>query len=139
MSNDRAGQPARIRKFNIEELLEPHPPRTNFYVAYVDGAYAIRVAKIRDTFPKHCHPNGDEAWFVYRGRLRIDSDWGPVELKSGEGTVIPKGIRHSPTCLEAGTLVLVMHIKEFQTVPLNESELAASGYMEIDAPLTDGG
>jgi mannose-6-phosphate isomerase-like protein (cupin superfamily) len=128
-----------FRKFNVEELLDPLPPRTNFNVASVDGAYIIRIAKIRDTFPPHHHPDGDEAWFVYRGRVRIDSESGSVELGAGEGTVIPRGLRHSPTCLEEGTLVLVTHTKGLHTVALSEAELASSGYTETDLYSTEGG
>ncbi len=119
-------------KFNLDELLEGLPPRTNFNVAYLDDAYAIRVAKIRGTFPRHFHSNGDEGWFVYKGRLRIDSDLGSIELGSGEGIVVPKDLQHSPTCLEEGTLVLIVNVKGFKTVPLDESELANSEYREID-------
>ncbi len=139
MRDVSAGQPSPFLKFNVEELLGPHPPRTNFNVASVDGAYVIRIAKIRDTFPAHHHPNGDEAWFVYKGRVRIDSDTGSVELTTGEGTVVSRGLRHSPTCLEQGTLVLVMHTRGLRTVALSEAELAASGYTETDLYSTEGG
>lgn len=137
--DDSAGQPSPFLKFNVEELLGRHPPRTNFNVASVDSAYVIRIAKIRDTFPAHHHPNGDEAWFVYKGRVRIDSDTGSVELTTGEGTVVPRGLRHSPTCLEQGTLVLVMHTRGLRTVALSEAEHAASGYTETDLYSTEGG
>jgi homogentisate 1,2-dioxygenase len=124
--------PTAIRKFSMEEMLGPHPPRTNFNVAFVDGLYAMRIAKIHGTFPRHYHPNGDEGWFVYRGRMRIESEIGTVELGPGEGTLIPKGVRHSPTCLEEGTLVLVINVRNFDMVPDDPSELAVSGFSETD-------
>ena len=72
---------------------------------------------IADTFPAHRHPDGDEGWFVYRGRVRIDSELGSAELGPGQGTVVPAGTRHSPTALEPGTIVLVFNRRDFQTVP----------------------
>jgi mannose-6-phosphate isomerase-like protein (cupin superfamily) len=122
-----------IRTFAIEELLAPHPPRTNLNVALVDGRYAMRIARLDGTFPRHHHPNGDEGWFVYRGRMRIDSELGSVELGPGEGALIPRGVRHSPTALTENTLVLVVNVRDFVTVPDDPSELAGAGYREIDA------
>ena len=129
---------ATIRKFSVEEMLAPHPPRTNFNVAYVDGLYAMRTARIEGTFPRHYHPNGDEGWFVYRGRMRIDSDIGAVELGPGEGTLIPRGVKHSPTCLEEGTLVLIINVRDFAVEPDDPSALAASGFSETDVAGDDG-
>jgi mannose-6-phosphate isomerase-like protein (cupin superfamily) len=119
-----------LRSFDIEELLAPHPPRTNLYVANLDGRYGIRTAKITGTFPMHHHPNGDEGWFVYRGRMRIDSEIGMTELGPGEGTVVPGGTRHSPTALEPGTIVLVFNERGLETIPDDAAALAASGYSE---------
>lgn len=121
---------SQLEPFNIEHLLAPHPPRTNLYVVNLDGRYGMRTAMITGTFPAHRHPNGDEGWFVYRGRMRIDSEIGIAELGPGEGTVVPAGTRHSPTALEPGTIVLVFNDRELQTIPDDPAALAASGYTE---------
>lgn len=119
-----------LPSFDIERLLAPHAPRTNLYVAHLDGRYGVRTAMITGTFPAHRHPNGDEGWFVYRGRMRIDSEIGTAELGPGEGTVVPAGTRHSPTALEPGTIVLVFNDRDLQTIPDDAAALAASGYTE---------
>ena len=124
-----------LPSFDIERLLAPLAPRTNLYVANLDGRYGVRIAKIAGTFPAHRHPNGDEGWFVYRGRMRIDSEIGIAELGPGEGTVVPAGTRHSPTALEPDTMVLVFNDRDLQTIPDDESALAASGYSEQDVAL----
>jgi len=123
----------KLTKFNVEELLAGAEPRRNFNVAYVDGAYAMRIAKVRGQFPRHHHPEGDEGWFIYKGRLRIESELGTVELGPGEGTLVPAGVRHSPTCLEEGTLVLVINRRDFEMVPDDPDALAGSGFSEEDA------
>jgi len=133
---DRAGPSADqlLAKFNIEELLGPHPPRTNFNVFFVDDQYALRIARVQDTFPAHRHLAGDEGWFVHRGRLRIDTEVGSVELSAGEGARIPRGMRHSPSSLEDGTLVIVINIRGL-TIEFEAGHDATSeGFREIDLP-----
>jgi mannose-6-phosphate isomerase-like protein (cupin superfamily) len=119
--------------FDIERLLAPVPPRTNIYVANIDGRFGVRTATIADTFPAHRHPDGDEGWFVYRGGVRIDSELGSAELRAGQGTVVPAGTRHSPTALEPGTIVLVFNRRDFQTIAEDAAALAAAGYSEHEA------
>jgi mannose-6-phosphate isomerase-like protein (cupin superfamily) len=126
------GDGAPLAKYNVAEVLSGHPSRTNFNVAFIDDRYAVRIAQIEGTFPEH-HHDGDESWYVQTGRLRIDSELGSIELRAGEGSVIPAGIRHSPTCLEPGTLVVIVNGKNFTTIPVSSSELAGSGYSEQDA------
>jgi quercetin dioxygenase-like cupin family protein len=103
------------QKFNIEEVLTGHPPRTNLNVIQLDGAYNVRVAEVTGRFPWHRHINGDEGWLVWKGRLRIDVDGEePVELGPGEVTTIPQGVTHSPLCLEPGTIVVVFNVDGFR-------------------------
>jgi mannose-6-phosphate isomerase-like protein (cupin superfamily) len=124
---------ASLTVFDIERLLAPHPPRTNIYVATIDGGFGVRVATLAGTFPAHHHPDGDEGWFVYRGRVRIDSELGSAELGPGQGTVVPAGSRHSPTALEPGTIVLVFNQRDLHTVAEDPAALAAAGYTEHEA------
>ncbi len=101
--------------FNIEATLEGHPPRTNFNVIRLDDSYNVRIAQVTGQFPWHRHLNGDEGWLIWKGRLRIDFEGGDyVELGPGDFTKVPVGVRHSPTCVEDGTIVVVFNIKDFQ-------------------------
>jgi mannose-6-phosphate isomerase-like protein (cupin superfamily) len=103
-----------IKKFNIEQKLSGHPPRTNFNVIQLDGKYNVRIAQVTGRFPWHDHPDGDEGWLVWKGRLRIDyHGGGSIELGAGEGTMIPRGLKHSPISLEEGTIVVVFNANGF--------------------------
>jgi mannose-6-phosphate isomerase-like protein (cupin superfamily) len=103
------------RKFNIEQVLQGHPPRTNFNVIQLDQRYNVRIARVTGRFPWHEHLNGDEGWLIWKGGLRIDIEGGGhVELREGEGVTIPKGLKHSPLALEEETVVVVFNIKDFQ-------------------------
>ena len=38
--------------------------------------------------------DGDECWFVHRGRGRVDTEFGPINFEPGDYVVIPKAITH---------------------------------------------
>lgn len=38
--------------------------------------------------------DGDECWFVHRGRGRVDTEFGPIEFEAGDYVVIPKAVTH---------------------------------------------
>jgi mannose-6-phosphate isomerase-like protein (cupin superfamily) len=118
---------------DIESLLAPHPPRTNFNLFWIDDAYTMRVATVDDAFPWHYHPQSDEGWLVLRGRLRIRTEIGDVELSKGQSTVIRSPLRHSPLALEHGTQVLIVNSRSFTTVYTERGvDDTAARYRELD-------
>lgn len=120
---------AQPTKTNLMELLAPHPPRTNFHVIAVDQDYTVRVAKTVGRFPWHFHPHGDEGWFVFEGRLRIDTEDGSVELGRGDFTVIPRGMRHSPDVLVPNTIVMIFNKRHLGMV-LDDPNADLGGFRE---------
>lgn len=109
-----------LTKTNIPQLLESAEPRLNFNLFWVDGAYTLRVAKIEGAFPWHYHPDSDEGWLVFHGRMLIRSESGSLELGPLEATMVPKRLHHSPLALEEGTLVGIINSRTFQTVYTEE-------------------
>lgn len=124
-----------IKKVNLLELLEGQPPRVNFHVIEVDQDYTVRVAKTAGRFPWHFHPHGDEGWFVYEGRLRIDTERGSIELGRGDFTTIPRGLRHSPEALLPNTIVIIFNRRELGMV-LDDPEVDLEGFQEKDITRT---
>ena len=121
------------RVIDIGSLLQPHPPRTNFNLFWIDGAYTMRVAIVEDAFPWHYHPESDEAWLVLRGRVRIRTEVGDIELGTGMATVVRSPLRHSPLALEEGTQVLIVNSALFTTVYTEPGvDHAAAGYRELE-------
>lgn len=121
------------QKTNLLELLAPQPPRTNFHIIRVDEHYSVRVAKVVGRFPWHFHPDGDEGWLVFEGRLRIDTVLGSVELGRGDFTVIPRGMRHSPEALAAETVVVIFNRRDLG-MALDEPGADLGGFQEHDVP-----
>jgi Uncharacterized conserved protein, contains double-stranded beta-helix domain len=101
----------KLTKTNIEELLAPHGPRKNFNIIKLDDdKYAVRVAKIHGRFPWHSHPYGDEGWLVWKGHMTINTEQGDIELREGDFTVIPKGLKHSPIAHIDNTIVVIFNL-----------------------------
>lgn len=127
-----------LQLFDIDELLDGIPARSNINVFHVDEKYALRIARVEGRFPEHRHPNGDEGWLVFRGRLRIDSELGSVELGAGQGALVPRGILHSPLCLEDDTIVVVINVRGLEVEPVDSEALAGAGYVERDLAVIRG-
>jgi mannose-6-phosphate isomerase-like protein (cupin superfamily) len=121
-----------LEKVDINSLLKPHPPRTNFNIFQVDGSHNVRVARIAGQYPWHFHPDHDEAWVILNGSVTIQTETEPLELTTGDAVRIPAGTRHSPKTSEDGTTVLIVNSKAFQTKYLYEDTDESAGYTEID-------
>ncbi len=57
--------------------------------------WVLKAAAFKGQFHWHKHSD-DEFFLVYKGEIVIDTENGPIELREGEGTVIPGGIKHRP-------------------------------------------
>jgi mannose-6-phosphate isomerase-like protein (cupin superfamily) len=119
-----------MNKINICKLLAPHPPRKNFNLFWVDGQYTLRVAKVKGTFPRHHHPDSDEGWFVYQGKVTIHTESEHIVLESGEAVMIPKTVVHAPTADIENSIVMIINGRNFATVFADAISLDDAGYSE---------
>jgi len=62
----------------------------------------VRMALVRGDYHWHQHTNGDELFYVIRGRMTIQMKppYSNITLSEGEMAVIPKGVEHCPTSKE---------------------------------------
>ena len=74
-------------------------------VAYIND-WVLRAAAIKGEYHWHTHDD-DEFFLVYRGQITIDTENEPIDLGEGEGTVIPKGIRHKPRAAERAVILMI--------------------------------
>lgn len=74
-------------------------------VAYIND-WVLRAAAVKGEFHWHQH-NDDEFFLIYKGNIVIDTDKGAIELKEGEGVVIPKGMQHRPRATERAVVLLL--------------------------------
>lgn len=75
-------------------------------VARINGRI-LRVAVMKGEYHWHHHPHDGELFLVLKGHLTIETEKGTITLKKGDGTVIPKGVRHKPEAKER-TVVLLL-------------------------------
>ncbi len=78
-------------------------------VAYIND-WVLRAAAIKGDYHWHTH-NDDEFFLIYKGRIVIDTENGAIELKEGEGTVIPKGVQHKPRAEERAVILMIEPVR----------------------------
>ena len=89
-------------------------------LAMVDD-FAIRLVKFQGEFERwHAHENEDESFIVLEGEILFQTERGDFLLKSGEGIVIPKGLRHCPKAVGAGPMPLALILERAETKRLGD-------------------
>jgi mannose-6-phosphate isomerase-like protein (cupin superfamily) len=79
-------------------------------VAQLNGQ-EIKVVKVQGEFPWHFHEKEDEFFLVWEGVFRVEFRDRIVELKRGEGLVVPHGVEHR-TCADEEALVMIFEPAE---------------------------
>jgi mannose-6-phosphate isomerase-like protein (cupin superfamily) len=74
-------------------------------VAFIND-WVLRTAAVKGEFHWHKH-NDDEFFLIYKGEIIIETQKGPIRLKQGEGTVIPKGLKHKPRAEKRAVVLLL--------------------------------
>jgi len=102
------------KKYNLKEVDKKLGNKfwTPIDVAYIND-WVLRAAAVKGEFHWHTH-NDDEFFLIYKGEIVIDTEKGPIRLRRGEGTVIPKGLRHKPRA-QKRAVVLLLEPKRLNT------------------------
>ena len=92
----------------------------------VDGV-TFGVATMTENSPHggEMHPDGDEILYLISGRARVvflDSDEADVDLRSGDGLVVPKGVWHRVDILEPCQIVYATPGPNNEFRPLNQND-----------------
>lgn len=67
----------------------------------------IRVGIVKGEYHWHKHDDDDEFFYVVEGCLLIDLEGRTVELKPGQGFVVPRGVLHRTRALERTIMLMV--------------------------------
>ncbi len=96
-----------IKKYALEEI--DKQLGDSFWspidVAHIND-WVLRLSAVKGEFHWHKHDD-DEFFLIYKGEIVIETENGPIHLKEGEATVIPKGTKHRPSA-EKRAVVIVL-------------------------------
>ena len=67
----------------------------------------IRLGVVEGEYHWHKHDDEDEFFYVVEGQFLIDLEGRTVELSSGQGFVIPKGVMHRPRAPKRTVILMV--------------------------------
>jgi mannose-6-phosphate isomerase-like protein (cupin superfamily) len=59
----------------------------------------VYLSKIQGEFPMHAHDNGDELFYVVKGKMDMCFKDRTVAVKAGEIILVPRGVEHCPRTL----------------------------------------
>ena len=94
-------------KYNLKEI--DKKLGSNFWspidVAHIND-WVLRAAAVKGEFHWHTH-NDDEFFLIYKGEITIQTEFGNVELSTGEGYVVPKGVKHCPLAEKRAVVLLL--------------------------------
>ncbi len=74
----------------LERAFRPHD------LVSVDNGYHVFTVAYQGVYAEHQH-SGDEFIYVLEGVLNVQMAGEVVELRQGEGMLIPAGVRHKPS------------------------------------------
>ena len=109
------------RDFNASEYPEqPDPPIP------VEGA-TFGVASMSENSPHggEMHPDGDEVLYLISGRANVvfvEDDEENIEMRPGDGLVVPRGMWHRVDILEPCQIVYVTPGPNNEFRPLDDSD-----------------
>ena len=83
-------------------ISEPWRPRI---AAQLNGQ-DVRIVRVEGVFPWHAHPEADEMFLVWKGRMRVELRDRVLELGPGEFAVVPRGTEHRTASDEGAEVVI---------------------------------
>jgi mannose-6-phosphate isomerase-like protein (cupin superfamily) len=67
----------------------------------------VRLGVVRGEYHWHRHDTEDEFFYVVEGCLLVDLRESTVELRPGQGLVVPRGVEHRTRALERTVMLMV--------------------------------
>ncbi len=86
-----------MKKFKVSKIIKK-VKKSRKPIDVVDfNNYTLRIALFKGEYHWHKHDKEDEFFYVYQGKILIETELGNMILNKGEGCVIPKRIKHKPS------------------------------------------
>ena len=96
-----------LELIDISRLIDTSKKKwQNFSLCEVNDC-VVRLGVIHGEFHWHKHDHEDEVFYVVDGLLYIDIEDKTIELNSGTGLMVPKGVVHRTRALERTVILMV--------------------------------
>lgn len=96
-----------MEKYNLKKIKQGiEKPWIPIDVAKFNNQ-VMRMAMFEGEYHWHRHQKADELFLVYEGSIMIETENGSILLSEGEGTIIPKGLRHKPSAKVKSFVLMV--------------------------------
>ena len=96
-----------MKKINFKSKFKKFSDKWSPKVIEEMNDYQFKLAKIKDNFIWHSHPETDETFIVIEGTMGIELENETIELSEGEMLVIPKGTKHKPFAKQEAKIMLI--------------------------------
>lgn len=98
-------------KINLDEKFSRFTEHWRPKVIASLNGQEIKIVKVQGEFPWHFHEQEDEFFLVWEGVFRVEFRDHIVELRKGEGVLVPHGVEHR-TCADEEALVMIFEPAE---------------------------
>jgi len=85
-----------MESVNLTQKLALFTKRWHPHLIAEGSSLQVFLSKLQGEFIMHAHDNGDELFYVVKGRMDMCFKTGTVEVKEGELILVPRGVDHCP-------------------------------------------
>lgn len=86
-----------MEKYNLKKIKQSlEKPWAPVEIARFNNQ-VLRMAMFEGEYHWHTHEKEDEFFLVYKGSIIIETENGSILLSEGEGSIIPRGLKHKPS------------------------------------------
>ena|SRR3989344_8459001 len=103
-----------LKKFSIFKIMETLSDAWSPKEAECIDPFVLRVAKFEGAYHWHKHEQHDELFFVFKGKIKIQTKEKDIILEEGEGLKMPKGVEHCPIAI-VPSIVLMFEPKDLES------------------------
>lgn len=115
-------------------LLQAFQKITEYWDPHIAGelnGQEIKLAKLKGVFPRHCHENEDECFYVFKGQFNMRYDTHIELIEEGSFVIVPAGVYHQPEA-ENETWVMLFEPKSTLNTGNTVNEFTRKDLKQID-------
>lgn len=85
-----------MKSINLTEKHKLFTKQWHPHLIAEGASLQVYLSKIQGDFVMHTHENGDELFYVLKGKMEMQFKDNSVPVNEGEIILVPKGVEHCP-------------------------------------------